>query len=423
MTVVRKGPPGTNRGAKGAAAAKLQLHPHSTLRRGSSKGDRYQLLPPLRPEEREALRVDIAARGVLVPVEIDAATGAILDGHHRAAIAAELGIDFPRVKRRFNTETERVEHVLKLNLLRRHLGPVAWASAFRRLVESRGLRLGQGQRNDRRAATSDTVAEVARELGVEPRTARRRLQIAHKLEGHPDLAERVDHGELEARRAVSLVRQREAASRPQPKRSAIPADVDLRLGDFRTVLADVAEASVDLIYTDPPYIGESMPIYADLSAFTARVLKPEGLLLCEVGVLYLPQAIGLLSERLDYRWCVSLYQPGKHPGVHTAHVVNGWRPLLVFVRADHQPSRWIMDTFTVDQPPDKVWHPWQKSVQPARYYIGKLTDSRALVLDPFLGSGSNAVAACQLGRRFIGAEIDRDTWKIARVRLAEEASG
>jgi len=40
----------------------------------------YQIFPNLAPDEYEALKADIKARGVRVPVEYDEA-GAILDGH------------------------------------------------------------------------------------------------------------------------------------------------------------------------------------------------------------------------------------------------------------------------------------------------------------------------------------------------------
>jgi ParB-like chromosome segregation protein Spo0J len=111
----------------------------------------YQLLPALSTEQREALRADIAAHGVLVPIVKDE-DGATLDGHHREAIARELGIEAPCIIRAGLSESEKVEHVLKLNLLRRQLGPIAWAEAFRKLAANRGVLLGQGQRNDRTSA-------------------------------------------------------------------------------------------------------------------------------------------------------------------------------------------------------------------------------------------------------------------------------
>jgi ParB-like chromosome segregation protein Spo0J len=52
---------------------------------------RYQFLPPLPPDQRQALKDDIAANGIQVPVLRDE-DGSTLDSHHREAIAKELGI-------------------------------------------------------------------------------------------------------------------------------------------------------------------------------------------------------------------------------------------------------------------------------------------------------------------------------------------
>jgi ParB-like chromosome segregation protein Spo0J len=82
---------------------------------------RYQLLPALAPEEFAELRADIEARGVQVPVEFDEA-GNILDGHHRVAICKELGIAvFPFITRKGMLEADKILHIRKLNLARRHL--------------------------------------------------------------------------------------------------------------------------------------------------------------------------------------------------------------------------------------------------------------------------------------------------------------
>ena len=81
----------------------------------------YQLLPPLNADEYAALRDSIAADGIRVPIQVDE-NGAILDGHHRATIAAELGIDCPRVVvSNLDTEAAKRTVALSLNLSRRHL--------------------------------------------------------------------------------------------------------------------------------------------------------------------------------------------------------------------------------------------------------------------------------------------------------------
>ena len=79
------------------------------------------LLPDLTEDEYEALKADIAERGVQVPVERDE-TGAVLDGHHRIRACEELGItEYPTIIRTGMTDDEKRQHVLALNLDRRHL--------------------------------------------------------------------------------------------------------------------------------------------------------------------------------------------------------------------------------------------------------------------------------------------------------------
>ena len=81
----------------------------------------YQLLPDLTESEYESLKAHIAEHGVLVPVEYDE-DGNILDGHHRLRACVELGItDWPSIIRPGLTEDEKRDHVLALNLERRHL--------------------------------------------------------------------------------------------------------------------------------------------------------------------------------------------------------------------------------------------------------------------------------------------------------------
>jgi N6-adenosine-specific RNA methylase IME4 len=81
----------------------------------------YQVMPALTSDEFEALKIDIAARGVQVPVEYDE-MGNILDGHHRVQACHDLGIThWPRLVRHGMTEDEKRRHARRLNLDRRHL--------------------------------------------------------------------------------------------------------------------------------------------------------------------------------------------------------------------------------------------------------------------------------------------------------------
>lgn len=80
----------------------------------------YQLLPPLSEDEYAALRDDIRGAGVRVPIDVDE-DGNILDGHHRKAIAEELGVECPERVVRDLPEFAKVDYALTVNLTRRHL--------------------------------------------------------------------------------------------------------------------------------------------------------------------------------------------------------------------------------------------------------------------------------------------------------------
>jgi predicted RNA methylase len=66
-------------------------------------------------------------------------------------------------------------------------------------------------------------------------------------------------------------------------------------------------------------------------------------------------------------------------------------------------------------------HPTQKPVQIMKWCIDQLPSNTAMILDPFMGSGTTGVAAINLGRQFIGIEIEPKYFDIA-CRRVEEAT-
>lgn len=69
--------------------------------------------------------------------------------------------------------------------------------------------------------------------------------------------------------------------------------------------------------------------------------------------------------------------------------------------------------------PDGTVRRWEKSKQLIAYFIKLVTRQKDVVLDPFLGSGTTALAAKALGRNFIGIEINPEYVAMARKRIAE----
>ena len=66
---------------------------------------------------------------------------------------------------------------------------------------------------------------------------------------------------------------------------------------------------------------------------------------------------------------------------------------------------------------DKGLHPTQKPVALMEYLIKTYTNEGETVLDFTMGSGTTGVAAKNIGRKFIGIELDPDYFKIAEDRI------
>ena len=121
------------------------------------------------------------------------------------------------------------------------------------------------------------------------RTAYRRLELKEQLAPHPDLAEKVDTGELHPKRALRVIREREAENRPPEVLPELPAAIDVRHCSVAEL--DIEPESVDLIFTDPPYPAEYLECWEQLAAFARKALKPTGLLIAYSGQFHLPEVM------------------------------------------------------------------------------------------------------------------------------------
>ena len=64
-------------------------------------------------------------------------------------------------------------------------------------------------------------------------------------------------------------------------------------------------------------------------------------------------------------------------------------------------------------------HQNQKPLELIQQIIEKSSKENDLVLDPFIGSGTTAVACINTGRNFIGIELDETYFNIAKKRINE----
>ena len=62
-------------------------------------------------------------------------------------------------------------------------------------------------------------------------------------------------------------------------------------------------------------------------------------------------------------------------------------------------------------------HPTQKPIELCKWLIRTYTDEDNIVLDSCMGSGTTGVAALELGRKFIGIELEKKYYDVAKKRI------
>jgi 16S rRNA G966 N2-methylase RsmD len=203
----------------------------------------------------------------------------------------------------------------------------------------------------------------------------------------------------------------------QKERAKIKAPIhgSIRVGDFRKVMDDVPDGSVDLIFTDPPYDKESILLYGVLAKLAARVLAPGGSLVCYAGHHAQFDMVLLMSHYIPFRWPLVVRHSGGQRRMHGYRVRVGYKPLLWFVHGQYH-GEYIQDLLD-SKPGDKVKHEWAQGCWEAEYLIERLCPPGGLVLDPMAGSGTTLKVAKALGRRFLGVEIDPDRARVASADL------
>jgi adenine-specific DNA-methyltransferase len=123
----------------------------------------------------------------------------------------------------------------------------------------------------------------------------------------------------------------------------------------------------------------------------------------------------------------SIRVPAKYPGKRGFKGPNRGKPsgnplgknpgdVWKIVAGDWELGVWDVPNVKANHP-EKTVHPCQFPVELAERCVLALSDPGDLVLDPFLGVGSAAIAAVMHGRRFIGFDLEPEYVAIARERM------
>jgi|GEM_PF-1330107 len=283
----------------------------------------------------------------------------------------------------------------------------------------------RGSPKARKAGEISTRRESAKAAGVGERTydaGKKVLKAASEGKIKPEVVEGIRRGEIAIHRVAKDLKEREGRESRESKRAeaalAAPKISDqIIIGDFRKRSDEIADGSVSLIFTDPPYDREASKMLPALGEFAAAKLCEGGSLILYVGQTQIPAALDALRPHLRYWWTIACLHAGRSTVMREYGINAGWKAVLWFVKGTrHDNSIMVNDVMSGGE--EKTHHDWQQSQSEAEYWIENLTAQSDLVCDPFLGGGTTAAAAKRLGRKWMGFEIDEATAKIASGRVA-----
>jgi DNA modification methylase len=183
-------------------------------------------------------------------------------------------------------------------------------------------------------------------------------------------------------------------------------------GDSIALLSDIPDKSVAAMITDPPYPN-------GMNLFTEEIA--EGL-----AMLYL--ATKKITGHIVFFWRASDV-PRPPPGWyeiarHLWHKPDSnsrvpYEAIVVWSRErkNERCRFWSIPLLSLRSLGDWKPHPTQKPVQLVRYLVEAYTKEGDTVFDPFVGSGTTAIACQQMKRHFIAIERNPEFVGIARERL------
>lgn len=205
--------------------------------------------------------------------------------------------------------------------------------------------------------------------------------------------------------------------------------VTLHLGDCLEYMRGMADKLVDAVITDPPY-GISVGNFPNNAE---RWNAPP-----KVDVVVMDWDKNRVAEFIPLATGVSKHQV-IFGGNYYADLLPASRGWIVWDKktsgnfsacelawTSHDKAlakyEYLWNGFRKEHP-EQRYHPTQKPLALMLWVMENYTDEGDTIFDPFMGSGTTGVAAVQLGRNFIGAEINPDYYAIAqrRIKQAQEA--
>jgi site-specific DNA-methyltransferase (adenine-specific) len=216
-------------------------------------------------------------------------------------------------------------------------------------------------------------------------------------------------------------------------------------------MKEIEDNSVDLVLTDPPYGITSRNEWdteIDLNRMWrsfSRIIKSKGVIIITASMGFAVKVIN--SSNIPFRYDLIWTKPPVGFLNANRQPLRSHELILLFSKeqSNYYPQKYgkrklnrkpnsetknygsfkLIDTYSLKYPLSVLYyackernnHPTEKPINLFKYLIKSYTTEGNTVCDPFLGSGTTAVACKELGRNFIGFEISKEYCEIARKRV------
>lgn len=246
--------------------------------------------------------------------------------------------------------------------------------------------------------------------------------------------------------------------------------VFLHKGDSLSLIKDFPDKSFDMIFADPPYFlsnngitcrsGEMVSVnkggwdkstgLKEIHSFNIEwlslckdKLKDDGTIFIS-GTYHNIYSIGFALQSLGFKILndISWFKVNPPPNLSCRFFTHSTEQIIWAKKSskskhkfnyalmkqigDPNPGKQMLSLWRITPPKkeEKMFgkHPTQKPLKLLERIILASTDENDLILDPFLGSGTTAVASILNNRRFIGIDSDEGYCNLAKLRVEEAYS-
>jgi len=422
------------------------------------------LIQPLTAEEFKQLEDNVLKDGIRDAIVVWNDT--IIDGHNRYQLAQEHGLEFSVHEVNFESEDHAVLWIIDNQMGRRNLADfvklelqqkradVLYEQGRQVMSEASQEQTNRGNQYKKveGLSTMDKPSKTepahnTRDIIAESlnwgtgKVARGQYVIKHAPE---EVKQQLRAGDLSMNEAYNAVKKQEKEinknRRAEEIKNTIYTPVEnVFKGSCIDHIQTLLDESIDIVFTDPPY-GVDFQLNAYNNNFSRKIKNDSD---CNTAMQLLNNMLSLIKPKIKadgqlYIFCSWQMYPifaniiTEHFEIHNLIVWNkmimgmgdlssnygGMYELIIFAGNKREfttrPKNIIECKFN-----DERFHNAQKPVSLIKSILEITTRSGDFIYDPFLGSGSTAVAAKQCKLNFGGAEIDEQNYQITLKRLAD----